>query len=206
MTFTTWLALAAVCALGAVSPGPSLAVVVRHTVVNSRAHGLATALSHSVGIGLYALLTSFGLAVLVSANPTVYRVLTFAGAGYLLWLGIGALRAGGGVPAPDGGATSSRVVEAARDGLAISLLNPKIAVFFLALFSQFVQPGMGAAGHAVMSATAMVIDAAWYALVAIALSRPGALERLRRRAHWIDRISGVVLIALAMATVQQSLY
>lgn len=185
------------------SPGPSLAVVIRQTVAGSRAHGIATGLSHSVGIGLYALLSSLGLAVLVTDNPVIYRVLALAGAGYLLWLGIGALRHGGGVDAPSARVASDRIISAARDGFAISLLNPKIAIFFLALFSQFVHPGMGVGTHVLMSATAMAIDAAWYALVAMVLSRAGMLELLRRRGRWIDWTTGVVLIALALVTAVQ---
>lgn len=204
MSVSTWLALAAVCALGAMSPGPSLAVVIRQTVAGSRARGIATGFAHAVGIGLYALLTSFGLAVLITGNPAAYRMLALAGAGYLLWLGAGALRGGGKLAAASaGGVATHGLAAAARDGLAISLLNPKVAVFFLALFSQFVQPGMGAATHALMSATAMAIDATWYALVAIVLSRAGMLDVLRRRGRWIDWITGVVLIALALATVSQ---
>lgn len=202
MTVTGWLALAAVCALGAMSPGPSLAVVVRNTVAGSRIHGVATALAHAAGIGLYAVLTSFGLAVVVAGSPAVYRLLALAGAAYLLWLGLGALRNGGkGIAAE--GAAPGRIAAAVRDGLAISLLNPKIAVFFLALFSQFVQPGMNMAGHALMSATAMAIDAVWYALVAVALSRAGVLEWLHREGRWVDRFTGVVLTGLALATVVQ---
>lgn len=185
------------------SPGPSLAVVIRHTVTGSRAHGVATGLAHAVGIGMYALLSSFGLAVLVIGNPTVYHVLALAGAGYLLWLGVSALRNGGGVMALSEDVASARLMAAARDGFAISLLNPKIAIFFLALFSQFVHPGMGMGTHVLMSVTAMAIDAGWYVLVAVVLSRAGVLELLRRGSRWIDYVTGVVLIALALVTAGQ---
>lgn len=203
LSFSTWLALIAVCALGAMSPGPSLAVVIRQTVAGSRVRGVATGCAHAVGIGIYALLTSFGLAVLVTGSPAIYRLLALAGSGYLLWLGIGALRNGGDVIAPGDGVASRGVMAAARDGFAISLLNPKIAVFFLALFSQFVRPGMGAGTHALMSATAMVVDATWYALVAVVLSRAGMLGLLRRHGRWIDWATGTVLIALALVTLSQ---
>lgn len=203
MSFSTWLALAAVCTLGAMSPGPSLAVVIRQTVAGSRARGVVTGCAHAIGIGIYALLTSFGLAVLITSSPLVYRLLALAGAAYLLWLGAGALRSGGAMAAPTDGVASGDMLAAARDGFAISLLNPKIAVFFLALFSQFVQPGMSAATHALMSVTAMVVDASWYALVAIVLSRAGMLGVLRRHGRWIDWVTGVVLIALALLTVSQ---
>ena len=93
MTITTWLSLVAICCLGAMSPGPSLAVVLRHTISNGRTHGIVTAVSHAAGVALWALLTIWGLALLVVEWPLVYRLLTYAGAGYLMWMGIKALRA-----------------------------------------------------------------------------------------------------------------
>ncbi|MDZ7809028.1 MAG: LysE family transporter [Arhodomonas sp.] len=81
MSLTAWFSLAAVCAVGAVSPGPSLAVVVRHSVRGSRTHGVAAALAHAVGIGVYALLTTLGLAAVVTADPLVWtRLIALAGA------------------------------------------------------------------------------------------------------------------------------
>jgi len=201
MTFTTWLSVATICLMGAMSPGPSLAVVVRRTVRNSRTHGLATALAHAAGVGCYALLTTLGLAVVVADNEIVYRGLAFAGAAYLLLLGVRALRASGGVRLDAGDASAATLARAARDGFLIAFLNPKIAVFFLALFSQFVRPGMPLGEHVLLSLTATVIDGGWYAFVALALSRSAILEWLRRRAHWIDRLTGVLLVALAGVTV-----
>lgn len=201
MTLGTWLSVAAICLIGAMSPGPSLAVVVRRTIRNSRAHGLAAAAAHALGVGCYALLTTLGLAVVIAGNAVLYRIVALAGALYLLWLGVNALRASGGVSLDPGAAVRATLPQAAREGFLIAFLNPKIAVFFLALFSQFVRPGMSSGDHALLSLTATVIDGGWYALVALVLSRSGVLERLRRRAYWIDRLTGAILIGLAAVTV-----
>ena len=69
------------------SPGPSLATVIRNTVVGSRYHGIATGVSHAFGIGVYALLSVTGLVLLIQEAPIIFRVLTWVGAVYLLWLG-----------------------------------------------------------------------------------------------------------------------
>ena len=61
MTLATWFSLLAICCLGAMSPGPSLAVVLRHTISNGRAHGMVTAISHAAGVAIWALLTVWGL-------------------------------------------------------------------------------------------------------------------------------------------------
>jgi threonine/homoserine/homoserine lactone efflux protein len=197
MTLTTWFSLVAICCLGAMSPGPSLAVVLRHTVSNGRAHGIATAISHAVGVALWALLTVWGLAVLVVEWPLMYKFLTYAGAAYLMWMGIKALRSNGAGPM-NVEQVSVPITEAARDGLMVSLLNPKLAFFFIALFSQFVSADLVLADKLIMTGTASVIDAVWYIIIAVALSHSKVLEKLQKRSATIDKISGVILLGLAL--------
>ena len=197
MTLTTWLSLVAICCLGAMSPGPSLAVVLRHTVSNGRAHGIASALSHAVGVALWALLTVWGLAVVVVEWPLMYKFLTYAGAAYLMWMGIKALRSNGAGPM-NVEQKSALISEAARDGLMVSLLNPKLAFFFIALFSQFVSAELVLADKFIMTGTASVIDAVWCIIIAVALSHSKVLDKLQKRSATIDKISGAILIALAL--------
>lgn len=198
MSWSDWLSLAAVCALGAMSPGPSLAVVVRSTLAGGRAAGVVAGLAHALGIGCYALTVALGLAAIATA-PRVLIVLQVAGAAFLAWLGWQALRGDGGAfgtePAARDGAKLAR---AARDGFLIAFLNPKIALWFLALFAQFVDPGMTIQIKLAMAGLAAAIDGSWYVLAALALSTPAVLARLRRHARWIDRLFGVLLLALAM--------
>ncbi|MDC1509364.1 LysE family translocator [Oceanospirillaceae bacterium] len=200
MTLTTWFSLVAICCLGAMSPGPSLAVVLRHTVSNGRIHGVITAITHAIGVALWALLTVWGLALLVVEWPLMYKFLTYAGAAYLMWMGIKALRSNGAGPlnvVP----VAAPISEAARDGLMVSLLNPKLAFFFTALFSQFVSAELLLVDKLIMTGTASIIDALWYIIVAIALSHSKVLEKLQRRSALIDKISGVVLLGLALRVV-----
>lgn len=200
MTLTTWFSLVAICCLGAMSPGPSLAVVLRHTVSNGRIHGLITAITHAIGVALWALLTVWGLALLVVEWPLMYKFLTYAGAAYLMWMGIKALRSNGAGPlnvVP----VAAPISEAARDGLMVSLLNPKLAFFFTALFSQFVSAELLLVDKLIMTGTASIIDALWYIIVAVALSHSKVLEKLQRRSALIDKISGVVLLGLALRVV-----
>lgn len=202
MSVAGWFSLAAVCLLGAMSPGPSLAVVVRHALAGSRLAGVTCAAGHAFGVGLHALLSALGLAALLAAVPVVYGGLVVAGALYLAWLGIGALR--GNTPGAGGpDRVTPGPASAARDGLLIALLNPKIAVFFVALFSQFVRPGAGPGEVFVLWATATGIDGAWYALVAVALTGRGLVERLRGQARRVDLATGILLLGLAAWTLVQ---
>lgn len=197
MTLTVWLSLALVCALGAMSPGPSLVVMVRHSLAGGRLHGIVAAWAHALGVGLYALLTLLGLAVILKESPTVFSFITYAGAAYLAWLGVKSLRAKGGVAAKLEKGEKTSLLEAVRDGAMISVLNPKLALFFLALFSQFVAIGTDTFSRSVIVVTPFVIDGLWYTLVALILSSSRMLEKLKQNAVLIDRFCGVVLLGLA---------
>lgn len=197
MPLSLWLSLAAICAMGAMSPGPSLALVLRHTLGGGRSSGMVAAVTHAMGVGLYALLTVWGLGAVIEHNPTVFRVITWLGAAYLAWLGIKALRAGSGGALRTQGQSANLMI-AARDGFIVALGNPKLILFFVALLSQFVTPEMTLLQRMIIVLTAVVIDGGWYILVALGLSYSRVLPWLQARAHWINRITGVLLLGLAV--------
>lgn len=200
MPFTLWLSLAAICAMGAMSPGPSLALVLRHTLGGGRLSGMTAAIFHTFGVGFYALLTVWGLGALITRFPLLFQLLTWGGAAYLAWLGIKALRAGkAGALQPNAIATTQG--QAAKEGVLVALGNPKLILFFVALLSQFVTPDMSALAKVIIVLTAMIIDGGWYVLVAAVLSHSKILPWLQQHAHWINRVTGVLLIALALRVV-----
>lgn len=196
MKVTIWLSVVSICLLGAMSPGPSLAVVLQQTLRGGRKTGLIAALTHALGIGLYALLCISGIAVMITASPLLFTALQWLGAGYLIWIGIKGLRARADkvelmVSAPTTGS-------AARDGFLVVFLNPKVAVFFIALFSQVIGSETTWLEKLVYAATALVIDMGWYMFVAWSFSNPRWLGRLQRNVVWLERVFGVILIALAI--------
>jgi threonine/homoserine/homoserine lactone efflux protein len=203
MTLLQWLPLAGICLAGAASPGPSLAVVLRTTISSGRGAALAAAWAHAAGVGCYALLTVVGISALLAAAPVVMTLLKAVGALYLLFLAQGLLRSSGGsVEALR--ARRASALRAARDGFAIAFLNPKLALFMLALFSQFLRPEYGDAEYAVLVATVTLIDGTWYSLVALLLTSGPWLQFLRARAALIDRIFGALLAALALVILWQA--
>jgi threonine/homoserine/homoserine lactone efflux protein len=196
MTISIWLTVVSICLLGAMSPGPSLAVVLKQTLSGGRKMGLISAITHGLGIGLYAMASISGIAVLITATPALFTALKWLGAAYLIWIGFKGLRAQAGSDArlADPPTTGS----AARDGFLVVFFNPKVAVFFIALFSQFIGSETTWLEKLVFAATAMFIDMGWYMIVAWLFSNPRWLERLKRNVVWIERAFGVVLIALAI--------
>ncbi|MFH7325931.1 LysE family translocator [Desulfurivibrio sp. C05AmB] len=195
MTLATWLAVVGICILGAMSPGPSLAVVLRQTLSGGRKNGSVAALCHGLGVGLYALLSIIGLAAVITTSPKAFNFLQWGGALYLAGLGVQGLLARR--RAANGLAAVPTTASAARDGFLVVFLNPKIALFFLALFSQVVGLETSFAAKLGYALTAMVIDGSWYLLVARLFSHPRWLACLQRQAVWLERLFGVILLGLA---------
>ena len=178
MTDSQWLSLALVCLLGAMSPGPSLAMVVRHSLAGGRRAGIVCAFSHAFGIFLWAAMMVGGLGVLLLSSPDIFFAVRLAGAAFLFYVGLQAIRAR---PAEAALSTGTAALGAyagspAREGFIIALSNPKVAVFFAALFSQFISPTAPNAQQWIIAGTAATIDALWYAVVAVLLTRAAVLQ------------------------------
>ena len=200
MTFATWLSLLLVCLMGAMFPGASLAVVLRQTLNNSQLHGAISSIAHALGVGVYAVLSVLGLGLLLQQSPVLAKVISYAGALYLLWIGFQSLLA-----KPSLGHHTEAIAEhsvslfdAARDGFMIALLNPKIGLYFLALFSQFIHEGMGLWPKIIFVLTIIIVDGLWYLLVSLLLSQGPILVWLKRNQLWVDRALGVILILIAL--------
>lgn len=202
MSVSIWLSLVLVCCIGAMSPGPSLAVVMRHTLNHSRLHGVVAGIAHALGVGFYALLSALGLALLITQSPTLFSVLTYVGAAYLAWMGFQMIRQSENTHLrTEVNPAQVSLWKAARDGSLIALLNPKLALYFIALFSQFITPSMTLGDKFIFTSTITIIDGAWYVLVAVVLSQHGILPWLRRHSMWIDRVMGMILILLALKVI-----
>lgn len=199
MTLSAWFSLFIVALLGAASPGPSLAVVVKNTLGGNKINGFLTAWSHAAGIGIYAILTVLGLAILLKQNPFLFQIVSYGGALYLAWLGIKIILSKGGIADNLQKGKKLSYLESMRDGIMISALNPKIGLFFIALFSQFINPNMQLDGKIITILTPPITDGLWYSLIALVFSHSKVLNIIRQKANLIDKITGVIFILLAIS-------
>jgi len=198
MTLSIWFSLFTICLLGAMSPGPSLAMVMKHSLAGGRLNGLATSWAHAAGIGLYALISLLGLAVVFHQLPLLFKAISYAGVIYLVYLGINALRSKGGIAERMESGNAVSVFQSAKEGFLISILSPKIALFFAALFSPFVATVHDMTGKTMMIATPFLVDGLWYTVIVVLLSNPRLLDKLRQNAVIIDRLTGLALLFLAL--------
>ena len=204
MELHLWLSLAVICIMGALSPGPSLAVVVKNTLFGGSTQGYATAISHGLGVALYAAITALGIGIIIVQSTLIFTIIQYTGAAFLLYLGVKAIfskKQNITLEENNSQETNQQTVNGWRDGFLIAFLNPKLAIFFLALFSQFVSAEASNQQKVIMVATVGIIDTAWYVIVAYTFSRGVILNKLKRNSHIIDRITGSFLILLAARVV-----
>ncbi|UJX25340.1 LysE family translocator [Pseudoalteromonas sp. CF6-2] len=202
MTLPLWLSLVAVCIMGAMSPGPSLAVVLKHSLHGGMKNGMLAALSHGIGVGFYACASLLGLGALMTQLPTLYQVLVYGGAAYLAYLGIRILLARPSSQTLHVEKAKPSPRAALQDGFAIAFLNPKLAVFFLALFSQFIDPeNLTFQVGLIMCLTVFVLDTGWYLLVALLTEISKKRFGFTKANPWFEKLLGVIFIALAVRVV-----
>ena len=183
-----------------VIPGPDMALVARHVFRHGRAAGYATSLGICTGIMGWAIAAALGIATILATSSVAFTILKFAGAAYLIYLGISTLRSRGDVAFDrPGGAPTLPARQAWLQGLVSSLLNPKLGVFFLTLLPQFLAPGEPAALRALQLASVFdLIGLAWLLLYSAMLAAIGdALGRSGPR-RFIRWVSGTVLVALGI--------
>lgn len=123
------------------TPGPDMAMFVGTAITRGRRAGIAAFLGTNTGILVHTLLVTFGLAALLAASPLAFDVLKVIGAGYLLYVAIGAIRHGSRFAPGEGQASTDPALRLYLKGLAVNVLNPKVALFFLTFLPQFVEPG-----------------------------------------------------------------
>lgn len=181
------------------TPGPDMLYVAARSAGEGRAAGIASALGIGAGTLVHIALVALGLAALLSAVPVAYTVIRFAGAAYLVYLGVRALMSREGIVARALTPASRRAIF--RQGVITNVLNPKVALFFLAFLPQFIDPARGNPALQVIALGLLFDLSGTLVNLAVALGASGAAERLRRssRAATVMRkVTGVVFIALGV--------
>ncbi len=201
MDLPALIGVSLVCAMGAMSPGPSLAVVLRNTISGGRTQGVMTGIGHGIGFGIYAMLAVTGLSAILIADESKFELLQWSGAVVLLWLSYNMLTY---QPSGNKEEHQSSGRRGFVEGFMIAFLNPKILVFLVAVFSQFLDPQMRDIDRVVMALIAGLIDTVWYVLVAAVLSGTAIIDKLRENSVLIDRMIGTVLLVLALALISKS--
>ena len=197
-----WVQFAAICLIGAMSPGPSMALIIRNSIKYGRISGILFSLGHAIGIGIYATVSVLGLQFILINNLLLFNAIQFCGSVFLLILGILFLRDTAHNLSLE---NEQKNVNSFMQGFAISILNPKILIWFAAIFSQFIEISSTNFVKLAMVLIASSIDGLWYILLTIVVTGFGLKQFLEHNTNIIHKISGVVLISISIIILHKTL-
>jgi len=201
MTGASLLAYTAVAAVLTVTPGADTMLVVRNVIARGRRDGVVTTLGICTGLFVHATFSALGLSLILARSANAFGVAKLAGAGYLAWLGVQSLRRATRPDPADPAAAavsdprSPDAARAWREGFLTNVLNPKVAVFYLAFLPQFVGPGDRLLPtFLLLAAIHAALGLVWLSLLASLLEQArGWLARPAAR-RVLEGVSGAVLV------------
>ena len=186
--------LLGVLTLGLLSPGPDFLLILRNSLGPTARRGLGTAAGIALGLAVQVAAISLGFAALPA--PAM-RALQLAGAAYLAYLGLRALCTRPTADTPSAEPALHGARSGFVDGLVCNLTNPKAFLFFVGLFAQVLPPGTSLGWRIALPVTIVVHGATLWTLIVLALRAPLVAAQLRRAQHWLPRLFGLALLALA---------
>ena len=195
MSFFEWLTIFFVCLIGAMTPGPSLFVIIYLTNSKNLISGLVASLAHGFGIFIYALISIFSLTIIVSVLPSIIPIIQLFGAIFLIYLGSKIIFLKKFEKEINNkNKLVKRTTESIILGLTTSLINPKILIFFTSIFSQFISQDYSIYTKFGMALLAGMIDSTWYILVCYSISIKIVENYIKSKQKLIFFILGIILI------------
>ncbi len=183
------------------APGPDIAFILGQTVRGGRKSGFAAMAGIWTGAFGHVLMAAAGLSAILATSAVAFSMVKWAGAVYLIWLGIQAIRSGGGKFIAEDVKTTPSLLPIYRQGMIVALLNPKVAIFFLAFLPQFVVAGAGPVWAQLFLHGVLIIVVAAFIEPPLVLAGEKLTAKLRnspRFGLWLDRSLGTILIALGL--------
>lgn len=183
------------------SPGPDFFLIVRNSLRCNRRAALATAWGITTGFCIHVSYCALGLSAALVQMPELMQGLRVLGAGYLLWIGVGALRPKRVVDRADGEGALQRsddLRSAYFEGLFCNLLNPKVALFLVGVFTQFVGPESSPFELICFAAVLIAQCLVYWPLLTILIQRRQSGGWIDRHAQRFDRVLGFVLVVLGI--------
>ncbi len=197
-----WVQFIIICVVGAMSPGPSMALIIRNSIKFGRISGILSSVGHAIGIGIYAAISVAGLQIILINNIFLFNAIQFFGSVFLLILGIIFLRDSGQKLSIE---NEQKSINSFMQGFGISILNPKILIWFAAIFSQFIEISSTSFIKLIMVLIASSIDGVWYIILTIIVTGFGLKQFLENNTKIIQNISGVVLIFISIIILYNTL-
>lgn len=196
MTILLFVKITIVCLLGAMSPGPSMVVVINNAIYKNRINGILTAIGHGFGIGIYAFFAVLGIGLIIKTNLFLFNTIKILSIFFLFYLGFQAIFSN-----PKMNFEKNAIkfgVKSFLEGFAISILNPKILIWFLAIYSQFMSASNDYILNISLILIASLVDALWYIILVKLVTAKGVLEKLKSKLQLIQKLIGYLFITISI--------
>ena len=197
MSVVVFVKIFSICLLGAMSPGPSMVVVINNAIFKSRFHGILTSIGHGIGNGIYAFFAVVGIAIVIKTNIIVFNGIKILSIVFLIYLGIKSIMTSDNqldfnVKDLNGKITSF------FQGLSISLLNPKIFVWFIAIYSQFMSIDNDKIFNTCLILTASIVDIIWYIALTFLVTSIMAIDFIKNKSKLLNKFVGYIFILIGI--------
>ena len=196
MTLLTFAQVFTVCLLGAMSPGPSMAVVISNAIFKGRYNGILTSIGHGIGIAVYATFAVLGLGLIIKTNVFIFNGLKILSIIFLIFIGLKSILNKEKLNLEDKDLKENTI--SFLQGFSISILNPKIFVWFIAVYSQFMSTNNQLIFDIYLISIAGIVDACWYIILTLTVTTASALSFFQKKIYVIQKIQGFFFIALGL--------
>ena len=184
-----------VCLLGAMSPGPSMVVVINNAIFKNRYNGILTSIGHGIGIGIYAFFAVVGVGLIIKTNIIVFNGIKIISIFFLVYMGIKSILSKNNLDFSEG--NKKEGLSSFIQGFIISILNPKIFIWFVAIYSQFMSSENDFIFNSYLVLTASIVDAAWYIFLTFIVTSDKVLRFLKNKSIIIHRVIGILFIIIS---------
>lgn len=198
MSFFVWSQFALVCIIGAMSPGPSLALVIRNNITFNRLAGIMTSIGHGLGIAVYATMAVFGLGLILQTNQNLFLIIQILGLIFLFFLGILFIFQNKSKEITKENQNQNQI-NSFFQGFLIAVINPKILIWFTAIYSQFISIESSLAFNIILISTASIVDAIWYIIISIMITGYGVKSFLIDKKQLIQKSTGFILLIISLS-------
>ena len=196
MTLITFGQVFIVCLLGAMSPGPSMAVVIHNAIFKGRYNGILTSIGHGLGITIYATFAVLGLGLIIETNIIIFNSLKILSIIFLIFIGMKSILNKEKLNLEKKDVKEKTI--SFLQGFSISILNPKILVWFIAIYSQFMSVNNELIFNIYLVIIAGIVDAFWYIFLTLAVTTASALTFFQTKILLIKKIQGYLFVAIGL--------
>ena len=198
MNLFVWFQFALVCIVGAMSPGPSLALVIRNNISYNRLAGIMTSIGHGLGIAVYATMAVFSLGLILQTNQSLFLLIQVLGLIFLFFLGVLFIFQKESDEIINQNKNQNQI-NSFFQGFLIAVINPKILIWFTAIYSQFISIESNLIFNIILISTASIIDATWYIVVSIIITGYGVKNFLIDKKKLIQKSTGFILLFISLS-------